>query len=223
MNDPDTLPAGVHEEVSLLPWYVNGTLSPSERSQLDRHLDSCPACRQELDELTRVKSNLVSAYRSASAPSSRLAQSVLSAVARESRDRRSAQSPSGSWLAGMDQWFRSLFLHRWVPTAVVLALVMQLGLLLWVIAPQPASDGIATRSLPGPSAKISVMLQPTATEKQIRTVLQHIHGQVVSGPTPDGRYIIMVVGVVDDAAVQQKLAQLLERTEVIRSAEIVTP
>jgi hypothetical protein len=99
---------------------------------------------------------------------------------------------------------------------------MQLGLLLWVTAPQPPSDGVATRSLSGPSAKISVTLQPTATEEQIRTVLQHIHGQVVGGPTPDGRYIIGV-GVVDDAAMQQKLAQLRERTEVIRSAEIVTP
>ena len=40
--------AAVHKEVSLLlPWYVNGSLSTSERERVQAHLDACADCRDE--------------------------------------------------------------------------------------------------------------------------------------------------------------------------------
>src|SRR5580765_7622489 len=39
----------VHPEISsLLPWYVNGSISASERLQVDEHLTLCTSCRDEL-------------------------------------------------------------------------------------------------------------------------------------------------------------------------------
>jgi hypothetical protein len=32
----------------LLPWYVNGTLDPAERSSFEEHLGGCAACREEI-------------------------------------------------------------------------------------------------------------------------------------------------------------------------------
>src|SRR5450631_1417674 len=41
--------APVHPEISsLLPWYVNGSISASERLHVDEHLTLCTHCRDEL-------------------------------------------------------------------------------------------------------------------------------------------------------------------------------
>ena len=41
--------APVHPEISsLLPWYVNGSISASERQHVDEHLTLCTHCRDEL-------------------------------------------------------------------------------------------------------------------------------------------------------------------------------
>lgn len=37
MTDPDMMPADVHPEIALLPWYANGTLCDAERQQVSRH------------------------------------------------------------------------------------------------------------------------------------------------------------------------------------------
>lgn len=41
----------------LLPWLLNGTLDPGERDEVRAHLESCEACRRELDE-TRQAMNV---------------------------------------------------------------------------------------------------------------------------------------------------------------------
>ena len=48
-----SLPADHPEE--LLPWYVNGTLSPEERQRVEAHLDQCPSCRGEVQALRSLR------------------------------------------------------------------------------------------------------------------------------------------------------------------------
>ena len=38
----------------LLPWYVNGTLAPHERAEVEAELASCPLCAAELENLQRI-------------------------------------------------------------------------------------------------------------------------------------------------------------------------
>jgi hypothetical protein len=67
-----------------------------------------------------------------------------------------------------------------------------------------------------------VAFHPSASEEQIRALLQSLQGRVIDGPAQDGTYIIEVTAI--DASVEQNKVELLKkRTDVIRSAETVKP
>jgi anti-sigma factor RsiW len=220
MTEPDTMPADVHPEVALLPWYVNGTLGGTERQQVDRHLQSCALCRRELDELTSMKRLLTATYEAQSAPSARLVRSVMAQVAADARAAGDGASQPSSWLDGMDQRFRSLFLPRWVPTLAVVLLIAQMGLLLWVQLPQTESEQVSTRSLGMQTEAITVTFQPLATEEQIRGLLRQVSGRITEGPTAEGLYTIEVPST--GASTTHTKADLLRaRSDIVRSAEPV--
>jgi anti-sigma factor RsiW len=222
MNDPETLPADVHQEAALLPWYVNGTLSESDRHQLDRHLAICPACRAELEELTHLHSDLATFYAAQPGPTSQVARRVFEAVTREASARRISQAGEQSWLERIDQWFRALFLPRWVPTLAAILLLTQVGLVLWLSMPPTKLEEVASRSLGLQTARLRVVFQSSATEEHIRSLLQIVRGRVVDGPAPDGTYIIEVLAE-DESVAHRKLDTLRERTDIIRSAHPITP
>ena len=219
MTDPDTMPSDVHPEVALLPWYANGTLREVERQQVGRHLESCASCRRELGELTALKRRLTAAYEAQPAPSARLVGQVMAQVTADARRAAERTSEPSSWLDGVDHWFRSLFLPRWVPTLAAALLIVQAGLLLWVGLPPTEPEQVSTRSLGMQAATFVVAFQPSATEEQIRTLLQQVHGRITQGPTVEGRYMIEVPST--DASTTQKKADLLRaRTDIVRSADL---
>lgn len=42
----------------LLPWFVNGTLAPDEHERVQRHVDCCEACREEVTVLAAIRSSV---------------------------------------------------------------------------------------------------------------------------------------------------------------------
>jgi anti-sigma factor RsiW len=222
MNEPETLPPGIHPEAALLPWYANGTLPATEREQMAQHLKSCAACRAELDEIASLQTRLKPCYESRSGPSPDVVRSVLGTVTREAVARQEKQPPQSFWLGRIDQWFRSWFLLQWTPTLAAALLVAQLGLLVWVgVSPTPQGQ-IVTRSLGMQSAKIAIAFQTSATDEQIRTLLQSVRGRVIDGPTTAGLYTIEVLSA-DTSIAEKKRALLQARADVVRSAELVRP
>ena len=154
------------------------------------------------------------------APSARLARSVMAQVAFDALAARERTSKPVSWLDGMDQWFRSLFLPRWVPTLAVVLLIAQMGLLLWVQLPRTESEQVSTRSLGMQTEAITVTFQPLATEEQIRGLLRQVSGRITEGPTAEGLYTIEVPSTGGSTA-QRKADLLRARGDIVRSAEPV--
>ena len=221
MVEPDTLDQPIHPEGALLPWYLNGTLREDERRQVDQHLSSCAACRAELDELAQLNVQLHEVYAAQSEPSSRLQRAVLGQVALEAST-KGAKSVSGPQrLKGLDEWFRSLFAPRWAPALVVTLLVAQLGLLLWSMTRPTLLDQVTTRGLGAPTVRLRVVFQETASERQIRSLVQGLRGRIVDGPTSDGAYI-MEFPAGDQAAAQKKVDVLRSQRESVRTVEPVT-
>ena len=222
MSEPEALPADVHGEAALLPWYVSGTLADRERREVDRHLATCPGCRNELDELTRLRTDLVQAYQTQTGPSSQVSQRILQNVTRETSAERRGDAGQRSKWEQIDQWFRALFLSRWVPTLVATLVLVQTGLLLWISAPTPEQPRITTRSLGTPAARIVVAFQQDATEAEIRSLLQLVHGRIIDGPTAEGLYTLEILGP-DTASGGPPLKLLRAHPNVVRSADPVAP
>ena len=222
MVEPDTLDQPIHPEGALLPWYLNGTLREDERRQVDQHLSSCAACRAELDELAQLNVELHEVYAAQSEPSTQIQRAVLAQVQLEASAKRAKSVTGPQWLNGLDDWFRSLFVPRWAPALAVTLLVAQLGLLLWSMARPTLSDQVTTRGLGSPTVRLRVVFQETASERQIRSLVQGMRGRIVDGPTPDGAYI-MELPAGDQAAAQKKVDALRSQTESVRTVEPVTP
>jgi anti-sigma factor RsiW len=222
MVEPDTLDQRIHPEGALLPWYLNGTLREDERRQVDQHLSSCAACRAELDELAQLKVQLHEVYGAQSEASTQIQRAVLAQVKLDVSAKRAKSVTGTQWLNGLDDWFRSLFVPRWAPALAVTLLVAQLGLLLWSMTRLTLSDQVMTRGLGSPTVRLRVVFQEAASERQIRSLIQGMHGRIVDGPTPDGAYI-MEVPAGDQATAQKKVDVLRSQTESVRTVEPVTP
>lgn len=222
MSDQDTLPAHVHPEVALLPWYANGTLNESDRRQVDQHLAGCSTCRAELEDLTGLKSALTTHYAAQPGPPLHASRKVRESVAREVLARHPQSGGKRSWLDAIDEWFRPLFVPRWVPALAATLIIAQTGLIMWISMPIPHPEQITSRSLGMPTARITVAFQNTAAEEHIRGLLQELHGRIVDGPTAEGRYTIEVPAA-DTSAVQHKLDRLRGRQDIIRSADPTSP
>jgi anti-sigma factor RsiW len=222
MVEPDTLDQPIHPEGALLPWYLNGTLREDELREVDQHLSSCAACRAELDELAQLNVELHEVYAAQSAPSTRIQRAVRAQVQLEASAKRAKSVTGLQWLNGLDDWFRSMFVPRWAPALAVMLLVAQLGLLLWSMARPTLPDQVTTRGLGSPTVRLRVVFQETASERQIRSLVQGLRGRIVDGPTPDGAYI-MELPAGDQAAAQKKVDALRSQTESVRTVEPVIP
>ena len=44
--------------LEILPWYVNGSLSPEEARKVEAHLKDCPTCQKELQEIRTLSSGI---------------------------------------------------------------------------------------------------------------------------------------------------------------------
>lgn len=54
-----TMQRDEHQAVDrLLPWYINGTLTPDEHDRVRRHVDGCTACRETISLLSMVQSSV---------------------------------------------------------------------------------------------------------------------------------------------------------------------
>jgi anti-sigma factor RsiW len=225
MPDHETLDPKVHAVAMLLPLYLNGTLRDDERRQVTQHLAGCEACRTELEELTVMRASMKELYTSESGPSSRVFTTVMAKIT--AAPTRPAPKISTNGRAGilehMEGWLRNLFLPKWAPALAVALIVGQSGLLLWTVQLRDSSDGISARSVsPEAGVRFRIAFQPSAEERQIRSLLQQLQARFISGPLPNGVYFIEVAGG-DTAAIQQDVDAIRGQRDVVRMIEPVKP
>lgn len=199
---PVTLQEREQHPLDQLAFYVNGTLSGSERGEVESHLSVCPSCRREVKEWEDLA--LAVEEEPVVLPDSRLAWERLEKrIVEERRPQRETRGPKPAAWA----WWRSPLL-AWGLAAAQFALVV--GLVVYLAAVRPAGPAWTTLAGPVPSevegARLQVIFQEEATAEEIADLLGSAAGQIVQGPSGQGVY---VVAIPDRAAVAVESAVAL--------------
>lgn len=214
----------------LLPWYVNGSLSPQERQTVEDHLQGCPRCREE-ERACRAES---AALREAGevAPSPHPARFArLLARIDEEPEARAGRRRFGQLRDRLRDRFRWGPV-RWALAAQLAVILVLAGLLLrdrGLREPAPVETGAVYRTLSDPPApapraettpvRLRVLFAEDATERQIRQILLDVDGQIAAGPSSFGAYTVKVPA--GDEPPEIVLAHLRSLPEV-RFAERLT-
>ena len=107
----------VHEQYAEdLALYALGSLQGDERANLEKHLDACPSCRQELEAL-RGDSALLALSASGPKPPQRSRQRLMNAI---------AQAPRGSSIPSPARRFNGWAFFGWAAAVGMFLVVVQL-------------------------------------------------------------------------------------------------
>jgi anti-sigma factor RsiW len=181
----------------LLPWYANGTLAGEERVQVERHIESCEQCRQEL-ALMRALRLSVKQDRSANTPGELGLRRLL-------RDVKAGGGAARAW------WRPALA----AAAVVIVAQALVLAALLW---PREQSITPLGSRVGTEAATLQVRFAPTATEAEIRSAINDINGVFIDGPGALGVYRVRLVGVAatDAAEMDKALQRLRARRHIVQ-------
>ncbi len=213
--------SGEHEEAfGLFPWYLNGTITETERQKVDEHLRVCTACR---DQLT-LERNI---YRAMSAESSlefipasfsRL-QARLDALAQETLAAPELPLRRPATNRGISQRRAMPWPRRMAASIAILGLgsLTLVSADRWVqIRALPSEYRTVTTAAPrAPDEVIRAVFSPAVTLVELQAILDEAQLRIVSGPTEAGVYSLAANS---DRPVTVSLS-LLRRHAAVRFAE----
>ncbi len=162
----------------LLPWYVNGTLNADERARVERHLEDCAVCREEVASL----------------------EDLQQCVRETSSETEAAVPGFGKVMAQIDAAtaprFRTPPAIRWALAAQAAAILVLAAMLIWPTAPA-SQDDFRTLSDPrvetgNAAPSFRIVFSETATEAELRRLLRSVEAEIVSCPSSFGVYTIRV-------------------------------
>lgn len=201
----------------LLPAYLNGTLSETERRWVDEQLAANPEARAELEELRVIQGGLQAHWDSGPAPSPSARARVMAAIA--APERETAQPGLGARLSAA---LSSLFAPKWVPAAALAVIVLQFGLLVSMkgfFAEEPITRGGGKIDYP---TQLTLVLQPDAKAADVAALLKNMQAQVIKGPDESGAYIVGLRTNKPDR-VNERMALARARGDLVVSIEVLKP
>lgn len=188
----------LHERVwSLLPWYVNGTLSFKERERVEAHLALCRRCQEE-ERVCRLAAGAVQgAGEVAPTPHPVQFQRVLARIDEAERQEPRKWRIVAPFRALIDATPRPLRGALVAQAAIILVMV---SVLAWETlrsgprAAPPAVYQTLSDRAPArvPVLRLRVMFSPKASERQMRELLLDVRGEITNGPSPLGVYTVEV-------------------------------
>jgi hypothetical protein len=211
---------GAHEEALLIPWYCNGTLARDERERLERHLESCQRCREDL-ALWRSVEVEVSEPAAMPVPHPAQLQRLLGRLD-EPAEEAGEVAPTGSRRRGGSEFRRLPRRWRLLVVGQAAALAALVG---WTAVarleppPVPAFRTLSARAIERPTWRLRAVFSEQTPEKEMRMLLLSLGAAVVDGPSPLGVYTVEIPATLDP---DSTIAVLRTRPEV-RFAELAVP
>jgi hypothetical protein len=209
-----------HAEITtLLPWYVNATLSEQDRVRVDAHLSLCAVCRDGLAVERRV-------FESVTAESAIEYMPVASLNRLRARLDAEQADPADPEVAGLPHHRRRGLPWQGLMAASVALMAVAVGLLAadrWMqFHSQPATANFHTVTSPAPRAPdevIRAVFVPTITLVELQSILDESQLRIVAGPTEAGVYSLALTAA---RPVNESLTSLRQHSAV-RFAESTRP
>jgi hypothetical protein len=182
----------------LLPFYVNGTLSDTDRSWFESYLREHPQAAGELNWCRALQTKLREDLPPVSSEVGleRAMQRIRSERPAPQAARRAAAPSVGERLR---DWFASLVPQPMLRPAFAgaLAVVALQTVVIVQMAGERADDASQMRAVPGSSVVeqgpyLKVNFKGEAREAEIRMLLVEVHGSLAAGPGQLGDYYVRV-------------------------------
>jgi hypothetical protein len=236
VNTTESLTREHTELTELLPWYVNGTLAAGERQRLERHLESCAACRRDLELEHTIAGALTSApaVEYLPAPSLKrlnerldalLEHDVLGGPILADQEGSSPNSAMARTLPPISAAHRRRrrVLERLVAVWLA-AFAIALAYVITARLPgRPESGGeyrtVTTSAPRSPEVVIRAVFAPSLSMGELKHILEGAGLRIVAGPTEAGVYSLAAT---TDRPVADSLAEL-RRHDAVRFAESTAP
>lgn len=222
MKENSINPYIAHKEILLaLPWYVNKTLRDPEIKAVENHLKVCLICRREiamLQKLSLAVNKADSIETAAQVSFSRLKKRIHQ-TEKLALPFLSNKTPRPRQL----KWYQKLGVDYFnLPqTAVALIAVLLFSVLVpwYYVAGNMQKSDFRTLSNGENSAinnnEIKVIFQKDITEQQKNKILDSVHGQIASGPTTEGVYLIRLSYKPQAETILATLSSLRKNSSVI--------
>lgn len=174
--------------LSLLPWYLNGTLDEASHRKIESLLQDSPMAQAEVQWLKGIRDQIRHDKEMQQLPPPDAGLDRLMAMIAGERSGKVIRLPTKS--AAIPKWYRPAL---GIAAAVMIAQAAMLGI---VLQHGPGADTLMELAGKQPPATTGVTLQitfkSTATEPQIRATLALVGGVIVDGPGVIGIYTVRV-------------------------------
>ena len=200
----------------MIPLYINGRLSESERAAFEAALASDPALKQELSEFGEIAALYPDIEETIPFPSSdRVFSRIMNNIDAQEKKTASPDGP-GVFFEKLTEFIRTTFFSPRVAWAVA---AVQLVLLVTLVGTMPDTQDFKTLSSGGVTSetvlKINIVFEEDAKEKDIRALLNQLDAGIVAGPTANGLYVIEIT----QSPSPDDVLKVLVDSKLIRLAE----
>jgi anti-sigma factor RsiW len=205
----------VHPTVLLLPWYLSGQLGDAQREDVERHLQVCATCKDELDSLGALRAQAREAFDRMPGPSAGVRAEVLRRV-----DERLL--PRINVLDRLARACRLLLQPKWAPAMAVLIIAGQFGALAWLVVRTGVEPQVQSRAVPVAATRLRIVFNPAAPEGEAAAALRALGARIVDGPGADGAYTIELAAA-SPRALAARLGALRERRDLVERIDTAPP
>lgn len=174
----------------MIPMYLNGRLSASEKEELEKAMVTNPELKHELMEFSEIIGTYQDIEEEISPPSDMLYAKILQNI-RSNRKKQSRKKEG--YRIQVWEFLKTLFSSPKVSWTVV-AVQLMIILALIVFTPGEKVFRTLTSEYPvqGEGIRINVLFEEDAKEREVRDLLSKAKANIVNGPTPNGLYIVEI-------------------------------
>lgn len=170
-----------------LPWYVNGTLDPSQRTWMDEQVAKVPLAAALLareEALCRAVPGMLASAAQEVGLEQLMARVRADRMASGSNRKVAQSTNKPGLLSTLQRWLTQ---PAWA-TAMALVVVAQAGTIGWFMQERNLARSEIRSSTVTEVRTLRVTFQPTASEAQIRAALLGAGARIIGGPNQLGEY-----------------------------------